>query len=166
MDEQLILQAISGDELAIIALIELDEEILYRTAYAFLKNEHDALDAMQELTYKALRKMKSVKEPKYARTWLMRVLINCCHDILKKRPAISDYQIEPIEPEQNYMAVHDMLKVLPLSEQQLIYMKYFQDMKNKDIARVTNIPEGTVKSRLHTILRKLRKSAGERSDWL
>jgi RNA polymerase sigma factor (sigma-70 family) len=169
MNEQqdvLLERAIRGDELAILELIERDEDILYRTAYAFTKNEQDALDAMQDLTYKALRHMKKVKEPQYVRTWLMRVLINCCKDLLKKRPKIGELSQEPTIIEQHYIDVHNMLEKLPPSERQLLYFKYFQQLKNHEIAQLTNLPEGTVKSKLHYILKKLRKSAGERSDWL
>ena len=166
MDDQLLLNAIRGDEQAILTLMEQDEEILYRTAFAYVKNEQDALDAMQELTYKALKKIHTVKEPKYVRTWLIRVLINQCKDILKKRPQTFEQQDKLAINDVYNVAIYEMLHQLTLSEQQLVYLKYFRDLKNKDIAHLTNLAEGTVKSKLHYILKKLRKSAGERSDWL
>lgn len=54
--ENLLEKATAGDQLAILELIEKDEEVLYPIAYTYLKNEQDALDAMQEMTYKALKK--------------------------------------------------------------------------------------------------------------
>lgn len=78
-------RAIQGDHEAILSLIEMDEDILYRMAITYMKNEQDALDVMQELVYKAMKKMHTVKQHKYARTWLVRVLINCCKDHLRKR---------------------------------------------------------------------------------
>lgn len=166
MDELLLQRAIRGEHEAILQLIECDEEILYRTAFAYVKNEHDALDAMQELTYKALKKMHTVQQPTYARTWLMRILMNCCVDILRKRQKSSPLTEEPTAFDTYESEVHTMLQTLSLSEQQLIYMKFFEQLKNKEIADMVNIPEGTVKSRIHHILKKLRKTAGERSDWL
>ena len=59
-----------------------------------------------------------------------------------------------------------LLSELSLKEQQLVYAKYFQQLKNNEIAQLQNIPEGTVKSRLHAILKKLRKAAGHKEDWL
>lgn len=165
MDEML-RRATTGDMQAIIELIEQDEEILYRTAYAYVKNEQDALDVMQELTYKALKKMHTVKKPQFARTWLMRVLINCCIDVLKKRPATTELDVEPASFDTYTGEVMQMLGTLSLDEQQLLYLKFFEERKNNEIAELQNIPEGTVKSRLHFILKKLRKQAGERSDWL
>ncbi|MER2106795.1 MAG: sigma-70 family RNA polymerase sigma factor [Solibacillus sp.] len=163
---ELVTRATSGDVQAIIQLIEQDEDILYRTAYAYVKNEQDALDAMQELTYRALKKMHTVKKPEYARTWLMRVLINCCLDVLKKRPATATLDVESTVFDTYRIDVKQMLGTLSLSEQQLIYLKFFEARKNHEIAALQNIPEGTVKSRLHYILKKLRKQAGEKGDWL
>ena len=98
--ENLLKKAAAGDHQAIMELIEQDEEVLYPIAYTYLKNEQDALDAMQEMTYKALKKMHTIKQPEFGRTWLVRVLINCCNDMLKKRiqtveieeTSLSEYQ--------------------------------------------------------------------------
>ena len=51
----------------------------------------------------------------------------------------------------------EALSTLTEVEQQLIYLKYFQDVKIKEIALMENIPEGTVKSRLHKIMKTLRQ---------
>ena len=164
--ENLLEKATAGDPQAILLLIEQDEDVLYPIAYTYLKSEQDALDAMQDMTYKALKKMHTVKQPEYARTWLVRVLINCCNDMLKKR--IQSVPIEEANVSETpiYSDIHRLLNELTLTEQQLVYAKYFQQLKNNEIAELQNIPEGTVKSRLHAVLKKLRKAAGQKEDWL
>lgn len=165
--EQLIeKQAIQGNPQAILTLLEQDEDILYSIAYTYMKNEQDALDAMQELTYKALKKMHTVKEAKYARTWLVRVLINSCQDLLKKRIQSIAIEDTHLSEAPHYSDIQRLLETLTLTEQQLVYAKYFQQLKNHEIAQLQNIPEGTVKSRLHFVLKKLRKIAGQKEDWL
>ncbi|MER2118966.1 MAG: sigma-70 family RNA polymerase sigma factor [Solibacillus sp.] len=129
-----------------------------------MKNEQDALDAMQEMTYKALRKMHTIKQPEFARTWLVRVLINCCHDMLKKRIQTVEIKEISLSEAPIYSDISRLLNLLTLTEQQLVYAKYFQQLKNNEIAELQNIPEGTVKSRLHAILKKLRKAAGQKED--
>ncbi|MEB2301149.1 RNA polymerase subunit sigma [Lysinibacillus xylanilyticus] len=120
MEFEIVQRAIRGDHQAILQLIEMDEEILYRMAFTYLKNEQDALDVMQELVYKALKKMHTVKQHEYARTWLVRVLINCCKDHLRKRqPTISiqeHHQVEWVI----YSDMERLLEHLSLSEQQLV----------------------------------------------
>ncbi len=166
MEFEIVQRAIRGDHQAILSLIEMDEDILYRMAFTYLKNEQDALDVMQDLVYNALKKMHTVKQHEYARTWLVRVLINCCKDHLRTRqptvPIEEHHQVERVI----YSDMERLLEHLSLSEQQLVYMKYFQQLRNKEIAELNQIPEGTVKSKLHHILKKLRTFAREKEDWL
>ena len=164
--DHLIEQAIKGKHDAILALIEQEEDVLYPIALAYMKNEDDTLDVMQEFTYKALKKMHSVKHPEYARTWLVRVLINCCKDHLKTRIHAEQVHENSAHVTPSYSDIERLLNQLTLNEQQLVYAKYFQQLKNNEIAVIHQIPEGTVKSKLHHILKKLRKAAGHKEDWL
>ncbi|MCM3743568.1 sigma-70 family RNA polymerase sigma factor [Sporosarcina luteola] len=166
MEAEIVQRAILGDHQAILSLIEMDEEILYRMAFTYMKNDQDTLDVMQDLTYKALKKMHTVKQKEYARTWLVRVLINCCKDHLRKRRPTVPIKEHHLSGWVIYSDFERLLEQLSLSEQQLVYMKYFQQLKNKEIAELNQIPEGTVKSKLHHILKKLRNSAGAKEDWL
>ncbi|MFC5587499.1 sigma-70 family RNA polymerase sigma factor [Sporosarcina soli] len=157
MEFDLAKRAIAGDEQAIVELLTQHEDTLYRTAYAYLKNEHDAVEAVQELTYRALKKIHTVKEPTYIATWLVRVLINICLDMKKKQKKfVYNQAVEIVSTDQQSFEMADIIASLPKEQQELIYLKYFQDMKNGDIAQLKQIPEGTVKSRLHTTLKKLR----------
>ncbi|MDM5248832.1 sigma factor [Lysinibacillus sp. G4S2] len=86
MDEQsLIRRAMAGDERAFLQLLSQYEETMYRMAFAYLKNEHDAVEAVQEATYRSLKKIHTVKESAYFGTWLVRILLNICHDMREKR---------------------------------------------------------------------------------
>ncbi|MFJ5764524.1 sigma-70 family RNA polymerase sigma factor [Lysinibacillus sp. NPDC093210] len=166
MEFEITQRAICGDHQAILSLIEMDEDILYRMAFTYMRNEQDALDVMQELVYKALKKMHTVQQHEYARTWLVRVLINCCKDHLSKHQQTVQIEEYHLFEWAIYSDIEKLLEQLTLSEQQLVYMKYFQQLKNKEIAELNQIPEGTVKSKLHHILKKLRTFAREKEDWL
>ena len=157
MEMDLEKRAITGDERALVELLAQHEATLYRTAYAYLKNEHDAVEAMQELTYRALKKMHTVKEPTYITTWLFRVMINICLDMKKKQEKfVYNHNLEIASIDHQPFEIADIIASLPIEQQELVYLKYFQDMKNGDIAQLKQIPEGTVKSRLHTTLKRLR----------
>ena len=58
----------------------------------------------------------------------------------------------------------DIITKLPKEQQELIFLKYFHDYKNQDIAVLQNIPEGTVKSRLHSALKKLKLYFQEKGE--
>ncbi|MFF2752985.1 sigma-70 family RNA polymerase sigma factor [Psychrobacillus sp. NPDC058041] len=155
-------RAIAGEEQALLELLKRHEDTLYRTAYSYLKNEHDAIEAVQELTYRVLKKVHSVKEPAYIATWLVRIIINICLDVKKKQEKfIYTHDVEIASTDQQPFEMADIIESLPAEQQELIYLKYFQDMKNADIAQLKQIPEGTVKSRLHTTLKRLRLLIGK-----
>ncbi|ANU26237.1 RNA polymerase subunit sigma-24 [Planococcus versutus] len=140
--------------------MHMHKEALLRTALAFLKNEHDALEALQETTYRAFKNIHTLKEPSYAKTWLIRIVINYCQDQLKKDKRFvrnGEYVDSSVSDDLTQIELQEALSMLSPADQQLIYMKYFQDVKIKDIATIEKIPEGTVKSRLHKTLRTLRR---------
>lgn len=160
-------RAIAGDDESFLIVMQQHKEALYRTALAFLKNEHDALEAIQEVTYRAYKKIHSVKEPTYMKTWLTRIMMNYCQDQLKKKKRYLNTEPVNENPEKSDMVqleLQEALNKLSEQEQQLIYMKYFQDAKIKDIALMENIPEGTVKSRLHKIMKTLRQHLKEKGE--
>ena len=166
MDEKEISEkAIRGDDEAFLALMQLHKEALLRTAFVFLKNEVDALEALQEVTYRAYKKIHTVREPAYVKTWMIRIMMNYCQDQLKKgkRFIITGEIDDTIGKEDVYQfELAEALATLSPDEQQLVYLKYFQDVKIREIAELSNIPEGTVKSRLHKILRSLRGHFGDK----
>jgi len=164
---EVVKKAIKGNEQAFLQVLEAYEDVLYRTAFAYLRNEHDAVEAIQEMTYRSFKKIHTVKEPRYVGTWLVRILLNVCHDMHKKKSRIELRQTLEIEDQYHdspNLEIVEAISQLSHEQQQLIYLKYFQDMKNEEIASVQNIPEGTVKSRLHTTLRKLRLYFNEKGE--
>lgn len=84
-NEQLVIKAIAGNEAAFIELMKMYKIDLYKTGLSFLKNEEEALEAIQEVTYRAYKSIRKIKEPAYFKTWLMRIMINYCQDQLKKK---------------------------------------------------------------------------------
>lgn len=160
-------RAIKREEQAFLAVMHLYKETLYRTAFAFLKNEHDAIEAVQEVTVRAYKKMHTVREPSYLKTWLVRIMMNYCQDQLrKKKRFISSKALHEVGTNPNFvhLEIEEALAALPEDEQRLIHLMYFQNTKIKDIATIENIPEGTVKSRLHKVLRTLRNFLSEKGE--
>lgn len=163
LDEQLLRAATKGQDEAVIAVLRYYEAALYRVAYSYLRHEHDAIDAMQELSYRCFRSIHTVKEPQYIGTWLTKIMMNICRDMLRKkqREVLSAYELE-----QGYEQAHDIewldaLQALDEQQRELILLKYVNDQSNAAIAKQMNLPEGTVKSRLYYTLRKLRRMFGE-----
>ncbi|MEX2104755.1 MAG: sigma-70 family RNA polymerase sigma factor, partial [Bacilli bacterium] len=82
--ELMVHAAKNGDDDAFYRLILDNKEKMYRIAYSYFKNETDALEAIQEVTYRAYVRIKKLREPQYFNTWLIRIMINYCLDEMKK----------------------------------------------------------------------------------
>ena len=153
-------RAIKGDDDAFLSLILTHREALFRTALAYLKNEGDALEAVQEVTFRAYEKIHTLRKPKYAKTWLIRIMMNYCRDVLhKQRRFVFDEEFmlqHGISEDYTYLEVEEALAQLSDEQRELIYMRYLHEIKIKDIAEMTSIPESTVKTRLYKALKSLR----------
>lgn len=142
---------------------------LYRIAWSYLQNEFDVNDALQETVVKAFRGIVDLKNPEYFYTWYIRILINVCKDILRNKSNV--IRFEPIIDAEDADSFGDMEKVMDLrtgmsklsqEHNEVLFMRYMEDMSIKDIAKVLNLPEGTVKSRIHYGIDKLRLYMKER----
>jgi len=164
MDEiELAKQAINGNEAAQLQLLNLYKEPMYRIAYSYMQNEHDANDALQEMTYQCLKNIHKVQTPQYFKTWLVRIVINTCLMMKRqqKRIVVTNDLLEKSRHMVELFELNDVISQLPMEQQELIHLKYFKDLKNSEIATLQKIPVGTVKSRLHKTLKKLRHLLGE-----
>lgn len=88
-NHRLVERAIKGDEQAFLSIMHEHKLSLYKTALAYLKNRDEALEEIQEVTFRAYQNIKTLREPNYVKTWLIRIMINYCQDYLKKNQRIA-----------------------------------------------------------------------------
>lgn len=160
---KLVEAAINGDETAQMHLLNLHNDAMYRIAFSYMRNEHDTKDALQEMCYQVLKNISKVNSPQYFKTWLVRIVINTCNQFKRKQKRIfitNDLPEEAVHLKELF-DLNDAIAQLPIEQQELVHLKYFKDLKNSEIATIQNIPEGTVKSRLNTSLKKLRFILGK-----
>lgn len=140
---------------------------LYRLAYSYLKNEADAQDAVQNGACKALRNWGTVKDPNFLDTWLYRIVINESVTLLRARQRWSQDEeaLENASAEDHYEDVDLARAVEALGEpdRSIVTLRYFEEMKLSEVARVVRLPENTVKTRLYRALGKLRNALKEES---
>lgn len=128
---------------------------MYKTAIAILKDEDDANDAIQEALYSAYKNYYSLREKSYFTTWIIKILINKCYNIINKNKKIAyidDTIIQNTESsEDNYEIENSLEWVLNQIDKDLkeiVVLYYYDDFSVADIANILEIPQGTVKSRL------------------
>ena len=155
-----------GDEQAFIFLMNECKENLYRTAYAYVKEEQLALDIVQETVYKAYISIEKLKNVEYFNTWITRILINNALDFMKKNNKLiylDDSRFfeniaasEGITSEEK-ICLWEAINSLEEKHKEVVILKYFNDMTITEIARVLDYPVGTVKTYLNKGLIRLRK---------
>lgn len=135
---------------------------LYRTALGMLGSPHDAADALQEAGLKAYRYFDSLQDSEAGAAWLTRILIHACYDVGRKRSRAIPTGLEvlpdvagPSTGTEDWELMQ-ALQFLPEEQRTTVALRFFQDLSIAQIAAVTGVPEGTVKSRLHSALHKLR----------
>lgn len=164
---QLTIAAQKGDAEAFAALMELHHRRLYRIAYAYLHNEGDALEAIQESTFRAFRKLKKLKEPSYFGTWLIRILLNYCADERKRKSRFSPDTTVHEPSSWDRPADPDLAAAVSNLDRdckQIIILSYFEGFSLTEVADILEIPTGTVKSRLHRALGQLRDQLETKGD--
>lgn len=149
-----------GDREAYVRLVRENKESMYRVAKSILTIEEDVEDAVSESILKAYISIKKLKKDEYFKTWLIRIVINECNLIFRKRK--KEVQLDKSygdtfgeEDSKNNL---DLYKAINLLEEDLrvtTLLFYFEDMKYCDIAKILKIREGTVKSRLSRAKQKL-----------
>lgn len=159
----LVQRAKAGDEAAFEELLILHTEQLYRTAYLYVGNREDALDVVQETSYKAYVGLKKLKGVEYFSTWLIRILIRTSYECIRKKKKISFVEEENVqvlnEADRN-LSNSELLKVvqqLRKKYRDVILLHYFQELTVKEVSQVLVIPEGTVKTYLFRGRKQLKK---------
>ncbi len=161
LDEEL---AVKGNKEAFKRLIEENKRYLYNIAISILQDEDEAGDAIGEAIIKAYENIKNLREPKYFKTWITRILINESKKILisrKKVISIESYDEEAIQSDEDSkeenMDLKKALKKLSKEQYDVIMLFYYNDLKINEISEILGIPEGTVKSRLSVAKGRLQK---------
>ncbi len=161
---KLIKESMKGNKESFGILIKNNKEYLYKMAFLYVKDEQDALEVIHETVYRGFLNIEKLKKAKFFNTWITRILINVSIDFLKKKgknemldestPIIKEkYEISTEEKLDLYNAI-DLLND---NYKTVIIMMYFNDIKIKDISKVMEIPENTVK----TYLRRAKQALGE-----
>ncbi|KRF58280.1 RNA polymerase [Bacillus sp. Soil768D1] len=165
---KLVIKAQKGDDKAFLKLFQQYEEDIYRMAYVYVKNESDALDVVQEVAYRSFKKIETLKNPEYFKTWLIKIAITCSIDLVRKNKNV--VQLKPeydecisFEDEDIPLSItlQELLDQLNEDEKSIVILKFYEGYSFKEIADLLNMPIGSAKSVLYRALGKLRKQFKE-----
>ena len=164
-DEELVRRYLAGDERAFSILVERHQTRVFNIALRVLGDPDDARDAAQDAFLSMLRKLSQFRGDSAFTTWLHRVTVNSCYDILRKRrrqpmlrlvgdeddpipetgPPVADHADATVAS----IDVARALQLIPEEYRVTLVLADIQDIPYEEIARVLDVPMGTVKSRVH-----------------
>lgn len=164
-DKQKVNKAKEGCIDSFIALIEARKGKIYKIAYSYVKNQQDALDILQDVTFKAFVSIKTLKDSKIFDSWLTRIAINCAIDFLRKGKKILYVEDTSLLTGENStfksnieseLDLYTALDILDEKHKTVIILKFFEDYTIKDIATILDWPLSTVKTHLYRAINLLK----------
>ncbi|MBR1855407.1 MAG: sigma-70 family RNA polymerase sigma factor [Lachnospiraceae bacterium] len=150
--EALVKMAKAHDKEAFAELIRQQESSMYKVARAILGNDEDAADAMQEALLICWQKIGTLQKEQYFKTWLTRILINQCYDIRAagKRLVSSELMVETGKEDAAIRRAEwmELLSHLEDKHRIVLVLYYGEGFKVREIAKILELKETTVKDRL------------------
>ena len=175
MADDLVSRAADGDPNAFQALVELHRSMVYRVAFQFAGNHHDAEDIAQEVFIKVYRSLGRFRQDAQLTSWLYRIVMNACIDHRRRHsPGPSAPFGEEAEQKLMNMAeggpgpedrayagelgevLQSAVARLPAGQRLVFIMRHHQGLKLCEIADALGLAEGTVKRQLHAAVHRLR----------
>ncbi|MBS4175222.1 RNA polymerase sigma factor [Bacillus sp. FJAT-49736] len=169
-DQELVDDIINGSQSAMEVLVKRHYSLVYAYMYRKTNNKDTAYDLTQEIFIKMLSKIKLYSSSGEFAHWLLKIATNHFRDYIKSRSFVSS-QMESeyedthtnhqtnvtylYEKNQEREEISQALNQLSVVQKEAILLKYFHDLKIKEIAEITSANESTVKSRLKQGLQKL-----------
>lgn len=145
-------------------------DTLLRTCYLYLKDYQLAEDAVQETFIKAMKSYGSFEYKSSEKTWLTRIAINCCKNVMRTSwfhtrqnnlenyvEKMSDSSDDPIDNFLKKDSVSAAIMTLSASDRQMIVLYYYQELSVKEIAAVIGKSENTTIQRLNRARGKMKK---------
>lgn len=185
-DNLLVRRVKDGDEAAFFELVERYRARAFAIAYRFTHNTEDAKDLSQEAFLKMYRSIAAFREGSTFYTWFYRIVTNTCIDFVRKRSPVTAFsQIfrrktvenermadigdgmmadrKAVVPESAYLQkeldskMKQAIDALPAQQKTVFILRNYEGFRIKEIARIMNCAEGTVKSHLARALKSLQK---------
>jgi len=152
------------------ALVDTCGDRLFRSAFLLCGNEADAKDLVQETFLKAARSVGRFRGQSSVYTWLHGILLNLTrHYHRDRKRVVFDPNVpenEPAEPPPQFCSsdtqsasasLQEALKRLSDAHREVLVLRYYENLKIREIAGRLEVSEGTVKSRLHYALEELQR---------
>jgi len=149
-------------------LVKQNERKLYRVAMSYTGSMPDAADTVQEALLRAWSKRHTLRNDQLFSTWLMRILINECKTMLKKRKRmlsfaqVPDIQLQlPPDADREWAEV---LLHLPEKYRLPLVLYVLEGYSLAEVAQIIHLPVNTVKTRISRARKQMRQEVMDNAE--
>jgi len=151
----------AGSAKAMEALVSRWQKRLWSYAYRMTHNKDAAWDITQETWLGIIKGLRKLQDPANFRAWAYKITTNKAIDWIKKRKANKHIGIEEVQDYKqktlNDTVLKELLEKLDIRKRAVLSLHYLEQLTVPEVSVVLGIPKGTVKSRLHSARRELKK---------
>jgi RNA polymerase sigma-70 factor, ECF subfamily len=179
--EHLIQRTRPGDPAVCHALVEHYYAYIYRLSLSILNDRAEAEDAVQETFIQAIQKLDQYTPGSNLRSWLATIAVNKCRDALRRRKArrgllgrLQDLHLlssrrpspeQAVARQETFTSLSSAVHALDEKHRLVVILRYAHGLSIRETAEALGIPEGTVHSRLHSAVKRLRVMVGGEASW-
>ncbi len=167
--EELVKKAKNGDKEAFTELMLLLKADLYKIAKTRLKNDDDIYDVIQETMLLAFHSIRKLKQVESFKSWIIKILINRSNSMYKKKSKSNIISLEEIEnyKSENCFSIENIEETLDFKcicenlkyeDRIIITLFYIEDFTDKEIGKILNLKENTVKTKRTRIKEKIKNN--------
>lgn len=176
IDTSLVVAAKSGDQQGFTRLYEEITPALYRMALYTLGNSHDAEDVVSEAFVEAYRGIGNLRDPNSFQPWIYKILSVRCNrkikEYIKSRNTLDIDQFLELPGEDSDISENSLrrieliqaMEILSPEERRIVCLSVFDGYTMKEIAYITESPQGTISSKLFRAFKKMRKKLENAQD--
>lgn len=166
---------IKGDEKAFERLVRENQNRIYAVCLNMLKNPHDAEDAAQDVFVKVFRSIRSFKAESRLETWMTKIAVNTCLDIIRSRRETVDIDEQydltdgrtpetELEQSDRRLALRQALSQLPEEIRSVVVLRFVEERSYEEIAEILNLNLNTVRTRIFRGREKIKKIFSENRE--
>lgn len=134
-------------------------------AFVYVQNEADAVDILQQAMIKGFEHIESLQEPKYFKTWMIRIVINCCKTYMEKMKKIEVtdptelFELQSVSHtyKEEELDLWTALQSLEEKYKTVLLLRFYQDYTVPEMAAILEMPPGTVKTNIRRGLKQLKQ---------
>lgn len=129
-------------------------DMVYRIAISYGNNVQMAEDVVQEVFLRFLKKKPDFKSSEHEKAWFIRVTVNCCKSLLSSawikhvQPLEDTMQAEILFKDSGSSVLYELVSGLPAKYSTVLYLRYYEEYKVKEIAKILHITPNLVSARI------------------